>query len=216
MIQTLPGNFRTLDGMNGVGFSDFATITPANAVWASKTPGATQIDKIDLQPSSVQNYELVSVSIQGTLVFYSQEVATIQGLSGKLGKIEAGLILDNDPAQTIGKIPGGSTVPWDPQFEPLPTDTTLVSTLWDPNEDDFPSVGSINSPIDLGNTSLFIPVKTSIVPQNLLSIKSYLTAGIGLWMNPSTYSVVSSSLNNAIIGLVLLQPTYTVNYDNGM
>jgi hypothetical protein len=157
------------------------------------TPGSTIIDPVPLSPTLADKYSIVSwqISFQGGY-FY-----TAARSFGKLPKVIGGLV--RTPQQTQGAGPGALN-PFTAAALPLATDLSLLSVLWDGDQDPMfpvaPVVGPIPSVPTVGGLTLQVP----------LVIASGEGVAIGLWITPSLTQNLQIFITNA---------TYTVNYDDG-
>jgi hypothetical protein len=222
MRVTIPGNFRNLTVVGGnlsvqpnINCVDFLSLfSLPSGVYASYTQGTTQIDTTNLQgPRQNQNWSLESVSIQAGLSFSNLlDLGQLgQALpSGKFGKIYAGIILTAGAySQTqSGLSPGVSPV------QSLPTDSTLVTTLWDPTVDDMPPSTTVFE--DFISNSL--QLETVIIPSFPVDIVPGSPPLLGIWMEPSVYAVNNpgSSEPTYQIGLIISSAQYAISYDDGL
>jgi hypothetical protein len=205
--RSIPVYFQTFQGSSAnISLDDLATSgATGGAAWTSqRTPGATIIDTNSvITPTQQQRWTLTNVSFTGYLGF-------LNGFSpayGKLGKIVAGLLLEN--AQRYQ-----NPTPWITPMLPLPPDSSLTADLWNPENDPMPPVMGEPIPSQQPPLSSLLSVTTVIAPPFPIPFTPGGNLGVGMWMLPSLigFSVAASY----VAGLIMFGANYVINYDDGM
>lgn len=205
-----PNNINLLDG---VGFS--------NTAYASAyTPGATLIDAVELNPTLMQSWAILSVGFQaylGLVADYVQGGGNIP-LFGRLGRLIGGMALNGTPTfASIGYPPTGPVfpVPYQSSILPLPADPSLYATLWDPGSNPLPpqAPNIFDNPQLAPGSMLSVSGSVSLpVPRPVLTNQQ---VAVGLWLTPSLLgSPVNPSPRTSYAGLVVAFASYTVTYSN--
>lgn len=195
-VRTLPGTFRTLT-TSGVAINLRDVVSWGASTFQSiRSGGSTLIDTLPLTPTQQQKWTLIAVSIQAGVVFQSADSSF-----GKLGKLVAGLVPSG--ADTPGNFSGLSA-----PLLPLPDDSSLIATLWDPAADPMPPVQPLNA-----NPPAQLNVQTQISPPVPRPLVSGDNMGIGLWLLRSIIGGNNSSAG--VTGLAVVGAKYTVIYDDG-
>jgi hypothetical protein len=167
------------------------------------TQGATLVDIIspnDLIPRPGKNFTILGVSVGGRLAV-QQNGPT---LYGKFGKIVIGMPMTPDSSSSPT---GFGYLPYTTPALPLPSDLSLISTLWDPEVDSLPP-SFANSSLDPTN---LLPVYASIDLSIPLLVTTGISPVVGIWMLPS---LLSSGGSQPSIQLSMYYATYSVVYDD--
>lgn len=158
------------------------------------TPGATLAIPIQFQQPPNENWSIIAWSI--TIGLALMQWADIDGSGpnylspapsfGKLGKIWTGLLVRSSLGSTRTNMGGFITNAIQP-FTPLPSDTTLLQTIFDPDTDDLPPATFGFSPPNPLLTT--IGESSSLTATNVLSqpidVQSEIPIGLLLTMLPS-------------------------------
>ncbi len=172
----------------------------------SRTNGSTEIAIASPSPQINSKWTLVSVSILGYLFV---NLAFSSRLFGKFGVIRGGFSLDQTFIQEY--LLGSN-----PSLQSLPYDLSLTGVMWDPASDQLPPITDGNN-IGSGNTSelLGMPISCTISPQVPLDIIAGKETFIGIWMDPSLLGSPDGP-NADGSGLMIIGPTYSMIYDDGL
>jgi hypothetical protein len=209
---------------NTINIADVTNFPNGDSIASEWTDGATMfVPSVLGGPGISQGWSLLSVSIQGYLALISWDnifapTSTYQSF-GKLGKIVAGLILD-EPLQQSSGVFFSATAPFTEAMVPLPSDGTLVDTLFDPDVDAMPPQmvqGQIGENVFTVNGIVMLPVSVTIQPPNPIDIIAATPPTLGIWMTPSLLGVNNLTQSTAqFIGLTLMNGSFTVDYDDGL
>ena len=200
------------------------SIAPGAAT--ARTVGSAVLTTPSLEgPQGNQKWSILSISFLSYLVLNDQSgnltpASVNQPTFGKLGQIRAGLILDDQNTSTGGVIANlvGAV---GTGLLSYPADQSLVTTLWDPANDELP-------PQDVTFDKNFNQNAKVITGTLVPPVPVELTAGIlsptlGLWMLPSLLgNAVTATQSGSLtpghyaVGLMLCNSQYAINYDDGM
>lgn len=206
-IQRTPGAFRAEPASAGQGqtINLYDPSTNSAAFESAWTEGATLIDAVQVSPKQNQSWTLLSISFQTYLGIVSLAGQTF----GKFGKMLAGIM---PPAQQANPTNGGSGVPYVTPFIPLPNDTSLFQTVWDPAIDpDPPSFITFGPGTPI--TSL-LPISSTIALPQPIALVPGDSLAIGLWLMPSLLG--TDGTIDGLIGLFAQYSSYTITYDDGL
>lgn len=189
-----------------VNVADFflSAIAPNQPGWSS---GGTIIQPTPLEgPSLSQKWSIISLSITGYLWLTNPSAGNI---FGKLGRLIAGLVVDQDAPTTGTHItnPFGIYKPWTNPMLALPSDTTLTDVMWDGNIDPLPPQGP-NPP----SPSSMLPVTATINPPVPIKLNPQQPPYAGIWMTPS----LLGATDGAVPSLALYGSSWAINYDDGL
>jgi hypothetical protein len=211
MRRTVPGQFPLLHNIYNMYDFDIPGQGGNTGLQVSRTPGATIITRIAPGgPQQNQRWTLVSVSVQAYLALASSGAPSYPRIGGKLGRIIAGLI--TDPAQAPTPLPFVSVA------QPLPLDSTLTSSLFDPKNDDAPPTfdgalfpGSLGANV---TPDKLLAIQADISPPLPIGIVPGEPMSVGIWMMPSVLSSVVTGPSE--VDFILAWASYTINYDDGL
>lgn len=187
----------------------------------ARSDGATAIAQPQFGSSGLaRNWTLLSLAITGYLGLINDQPT--QGdaaapLYGKFGKILFGLSLSSylPPG---GYTFGSSGQPWSVTLQSLPTDASLIDTLWDPAQDELPP----HAPLYFGGSGYgppppqnqLLPVAGSLLLPSPMQLDPGAPPSIGIWMEPSLLGFAPTFSGYA--GLTLFYASYALNYDDGI
>ena len=205
MIRRATGVFRSNSPSTGISLQDITTQTGGNICSWSK--GACTIDAVNLQPQPTERWTILGFAVTASL----QLVAISATPFGRFGKIKCGLAVPLSPTPVVIDDGNPAGVP----FTGLPPDASLITDLWNPDVDPIPPVFG-NALLQTSQTTL--PVAAAFtLPQPIdyggLTQPTYQLT-IGLWMLPSLYGLINSSLST--ISLDLFNANYVVYYDDNI
>lgn len=162
-------------------------------------------------PAIEQHWQLINVSIQGYLRWVSDTTTNQNDVCfGKLGRIFTALSMDQVMSTQA-----------DDQYltavAELPTDTSLMIDLWNPDNDPMPPTAFSSS----GGISGFTPptalaMSATISPPNPLDLFSGVNPVVGIWMLPSLLGLYPADPSPNGIGLDVIAAKFTINYDDGL
>jgi len=101
----------------------------------------------------------------------------------------------------------------------LPTDSTLITDLWNPANDPLPPA----APFFFGQSGVsqstptpnsLLPITATIIPPNPVDLIPGIEPYIGIWMTPSL--IGDASGNGGYGGLTVFYGKYVINYDDGL
>jgi hypothetical protein len=168
----------------------------AGAGW---TTGAVLMKSITAGRNSPNSFSLLSMSVQGSLMC---NAASGQFPFGKWASILTGISTLPPPSFPVTTNPG--------TVQPLPQDSSLVTTFFDPDNDPMP-------PTNIPNGPLPIPISATLTLPQPIRIESGMNISAGLWMLPS---LLGGRLGTGFGGyfpsrtLLLLNCSYTLVYDD--
>lgn len=183
---------------------DHLPISSPNA--SAHSPGATALVAAQFAPTLAQNWSIVSVSFQA----YVGIGLNGRQMYGRLGKVIGGLVLD--VAQpTVG------AQPYSPVLLPLPSDSSMSTTLYDGENDPMPpSIDNANQAQPSLNMLRPCPGSVSLpVPKAILG-GSATNITLGLWITPSLIGCPLIPGPGADFRLLVYLTTYSIAYDNGV
>ena len=188
---SLAGNSTTQFGSSyppGQTLNAIDNLTNETGTFSGWTAGASAQDQVDLLGPLPYTATILGYAINAQLGLHTN------GTDPAWGKFE----------KIIAAIKFGATQA-DPFFgsAPLPTDSSLISTVWDPAADSLP-------PSDLAS---LMPIGVEFqLPQSLPILEQSLA--IGVWLTPSLLSLEHSGLVTNV-GLAIYNAQYSVVYDDG-
>lgn len=202
-------------------YNQFNLIDPfegGTALKSTYSSGATTIDAVPLGAGISSKWKLLSMSVQAYMALIDAgSQSTTTGAFGKFGRASASLILQPNFDQTNSPPYGGMISP----MLPLPQDSTLTATLWDPATNPLPprtpSPPLIPPDITSRPPSALLPVNTSIqlpVPIPIDLVERLL---VGLWLTPSLIGFYKPAVNAGLFcqfGLAILYASYVLNFDD--
>lgn len=199
MRRQTNGIFSGGGGPNGNWIFDYIPGTPA-ANQSSYSAGATMFAPIsNIATTGTAKPKLLSVSATANLTFIMSTA-----LFGKLGKVRMGLVLDVPPPGTWGN----------PRvMAPFPDDPSLMTDMWNPANDPMPPI-TPNAVITSQPQTFFI--SGEILPPVPLDIPTEQDISVGIWITPSLLAPRAALPLNTVIGLLVGNATWSVNYDDGL
>lgn len=154
------------------------------------TTGASLIQQVPATGPLPSNARVLSYQVSGNMGFHS---SAPEPCGGKLEKVVAAL--------QFGQYPLSNNL----NPSPLPKDSSLIATLWDPAIDSLPPDDS-TSPVTL------LPVSVvNNLSQPQLIIEQVIT--VGIWFTPSLLTMKLGGF--AIRALTLYDATFQITYDDG-
>lgn len=199
MRRSISNPFTGGGGPNGQWLFDYVPGTPA-AFQSVRTAGATMFQPItNVASSGTAKPKLLSVSAHATLTFVMSTPAY-----GKLGRVVMGLVLDTPPPGTWGN---------PLVMAPFPNDQTLMADMWNPVIDAMPPV-TPNAVTNLQPTTFNITGQIS-VPISL-DVRQEQEITLGIWITPSLLAPLVALPLNTVMGLLLGNTSYSLNYDDGL
>jgi len=213
MRRTLTTPFFPDQGYSMFDFWAFSSGGPVNTV--TYTAGRTATRPAVLGgPTVEQHWLLISVAVQAYLRWVT-DVSNNVAVYGKLGAIVTGLSMDQPALATQAGDQYLTTI------QELPTDTSLLTTLWDPGQHSMPpSIASQPGPsVAWPGPPSALAVSAEISPPNPIDLFPGVQPVVGIWMLPSLLGVLSI-LGGARgihkrIGLDIVGAKFTLNYDDG-
>lgn len=196
-LVTVPG----IPTSNCTDFPNFSNVSaPAyQTVWS---PGSTLVDQANLQGVG-QHWKLLSIAVQASLLHKKNSPCW-----GKLGRIFSAV----DPTGITPSTGGGST----PNVLPLPSDATLITTLWDPTINDLPPDINISDPENIGTAqNPGLPISSVISLPVPLPVEASVQVTIGLWIFPSLITAPFSGAGTPPLQIYIVNGKYTLNFDDG-
>lgn len=196
--QRQPGAFRYEPG--GINLFDQVVLSSSFPYMAVRSKGCSLIDAVSVSPGQSQHWSLLSVAFQVNLGL------VVSGPTfGLLGKVIAGLLPPNQPPITTS----GTQAPFVQPMIPLPNDTSLLQTIWDPAIDPappqftaFPTTIQALLPC---STVVSLPEPIELVPGEQLSI--------GLWSLPE---ILGNNGTGSTAGIFAQFSSYAITYDDGL
>lgn len=194
--HSYPGEFR---GKSAGNFID--QVGPAGGGVSAWTLGATIIDVPSFTPPSGRTWRILAIE------FYVGFNLAIPGdlgkpAYGKLGKVIAALI-PSDAHQTQG---GNVNQAWINPMLPLPADLSLITTLFNGENDSAPAQFTLTNKV-------ITPLTGGLNLSQPIDIYGGQQIGLGLWLTPS---LAQMGLNNEQAGLLGSSSRYTIIYDDGL
>lgn len=216
MIRRIDAAFRT-DQNGRINARDSTTLdTSVVGSQSYYSTGRTQLDQLPaFFPPSAEKVSILSFTVATRLaVEISDEVVnTPLPVYGKLGKVFTGITTLGDQTTSAGGFQPSIT-----KVLPLPPDLTLLTTLYDPDNDPTPPVyqrGATDSPASI--PAGFSPLGLQLVQTVTLSAPVPIPRGtvtyIGLWLNRALVRAAPSG--NVAVALVVMDSTYSIVYDDG-
>lgn len=220
MRQRLNGAFIQFPRNGGANAFDevIATVTPYAA---ARSAGTTcYIPVTSSGPQINQKWSLLNVSFSAGLAYViggaangsaSQGPATY----GQFGKITCGILSLDVPFSVYsnqGILLGA--LPWIPP----PADTSLMTDLWNPADDDMPpTIPGPNATYGQPQPNQLLSVSATVSPPESLDMIPGVRLAVGISLNPSLFGWNRGgvSFGDVIFGLELFNAQYTVNYDDG-
>jgi hypothetical protein len=198
MIRTLSAPFRITGKVN---LSELQPVAPIGGGGTGWSPGAMLVDAIAVQPQAREHWTLLSYSVTGLLGIDLKPNNVTQGYipHGKLGKILTSLVMGTD---YIGATQGtlGSAISL--TIPALPSDTTMMASLWDPQSDPLPMQSPYGTSVTPLAVNVQLPISRLLIPTEQF--------GIGIYMLPS---LLGMGVVNWPVRY-LWQCTYALIYDD--
>lgn len=209
MRQRWTGKFPVPDPLSPLVMVDEIAFSP---LVAARTTGVGLIIPAFIGgPKVSENWEIISVSVQASLMFANFNNAGFTAVSafGRFGRIFAGVSMDElvttPPQQSfLGPIP-----------QP-PSDLSLTVDIWNPDIDPMP-------PTRADATGTFAPqldqtllIGGTISPPNPLQLFEGVQPSVGIWMTPSLLGAGANAVPPNLLGLTLFYASFAVNYDDGL
>lgn len=179
-------------------FSDTIRFTNVSSQ-SVRSPGATQLDVLQLLPTQGERWAIQSVSVQAQLAYL-----TADQTFGKFGKLIMGLVPSGAES-----IQSSFTLANPPVFLPLPKDSSMTAVMWDPAVDQMPPVGDFSN---IPQPTNLLPVFGQVAVPIIRPLESGDNMGIGMWLTPSLIGSRLASIGSA--GLQVYNAQYTVVYDD--
>jgi len=179
-----------------------------NAQW---TLGKTATrDAVLGGPYIEQHWQLISVSVQMYLRWIHDSSVAPYAMFGKLGRILTGLSVDQVMSTQA-----------DDQYlttvAELPTDTSLVTDLWNPVNDPMPPIGySGGGGVSLQTPYNALAMTAQISPPNPIDLFEGVNPVVGIWMMPSLLGVNPAAPLANGVGLDVAAAKFTINYEDGL
>jgi len=166
-------------------------------------------------PTQEQFWQLISVSVEANLVWVWDNTNVGLTSYGKLGAILCGLSLDEVIATQSGN-------QYQSYVLPVPMDTTLVTTLWDPQQHPFPPtvLSQAGGGVPAQSPQNSLALAASIMPTAPMKLLPGVSPVVGIWMLPSLLGLLTLSGSGGVpngIGLDIGGAArFTINYDDGL
>jgi len=190
MQQKASGQFRgsPVGGLVQVNLADLGN----QVGWQA---GATLIDLLTVSPLLSQRYSILNYTITFQGSYFTGNTSPAYG---RLPRILGGLVRSPQTTQGTALDDNGQKVPYTTGMQQLPSDTSLVSTLWDGTVDPmFPGPKTVEPTIPTTVTTS-LPLPLAIDPGERI--------GVGLWLTPG----LTKNLQ-----LFVQLATYVLTYDDG-
>lgn len=169
-----------------------ASIAPA----VERTTGAHQVDQLTLAAPSTYNTQIIAISFTALL-----GMSGVFPLFGALGKIVCGL----DPEGQPDVFGSSSPIPSVGNGCKLPADASLLTDLWNPENDPLPPITGSGAPL--------LPVAGTLNPSQPVPItQDNVQLCAGVYMLPSVLGVAQPI---SLTGLFLTSVYYVVYYNMG-
>lgn len=196
-VRRSPGAWRQLTPASGLNVSDENPTFSGS--FAQRTQGGTIIDILTLPGQAYKPWTVIGFSVTAGIRYVQDGPALAVRQYGRLGKILTGLALEST-GFTQGSSPSQCWV--NPMAE-LPTDSTVLATLFDPATDPMPPTVFANNAVSQPAAPLSV---VNILPQSI-KLTDYALAGMGIWILPELIPCSS--------GLGIFNAKWSLIYDDG-
>jgi len=165
-------------------------------------------------PTPEQEWQLVSVSVEANLVWVWDNSNVLTSY-GKLGAILCGLSMDEVLSTQSGN-------QYQVFLTPIPMDTTLLTTLWDPGQHPMPPtvISQAGGAVPAQSPTNSLTVSATVMPTTPLKLLPGVNPVVGIWMLPSLLGLLTLSGTGGVpngIGLDIGGAArFTINYDDGL
>lgn len=223
--KNIPGGYQLIDVADATFFPGGASnVNIAPAAGTLRSIGATCITVPNLNgPVANQKWTIQSVSVRSqlTMVDLSSEISvgvSNSAIFGKLGKIIAGLIVDNAGVAVVQQ---GGFVQTSNGLINFPPDLTLTTTLFDPDVNELPPD---DAGVGFSQNMPFLTVSCVLIPATPIELTAGMLApSIGIWILPSLIGnagpvtlIGHSPPGSWQRGIAVCNSQYAVNYDDGL
>lgn len=178
--------------------------------YAQFTQGATLLDELSsVFPPTVEKCDLLAFTVSAELVLWANETGQPEDQPyGKLGKIVTGLTQVGSKTSGVFSPANPVIVPWTQKCQPLPSDLTLLSDLWNPVNDELPPTTNT-----FGARPQGLKVSATQTLANPIPLFQGTNVLIGMWALPS---LLRCSVNTdlPIVYPICYEGSYSLTYDD--